>query len=200
LPGWLDDPGYPEAVHPWLRGCTANCLGRTFTCKNAPPFTALANAMPLTCAGPCRLASALADVRLNRWLDGRGGSSSPTVFAVTLVCVLGRLSTNGLEFLPKETYRGYSGWRSWNDGLGRIYSTFADFQAQINAGRPIVVYMSGSSYYGNHFVTGVGWRVDTKNWVVIHDTWSTTGTNIYVDYASSTMGTPGWTYVLPPAI
>ncbi len=102
--------------------------------------------------------------------------------------------------LQVVSYHGYTGWRSWNDGLGRTYSTFTEFQAEINVGRPIVVYTSGSSTYGDHFVTGVGWRIDTKNWVVVHDTWPETPTNVYVDYNSSEMGTPGWTYVVPLAL
>jgi len=72
LSGWLDDPGYPKAVHPWLRGCTANCLGRTFTCRNAPPFTAHANDLPLTCAGRGQPdGPSNAGVRWNGWLAVR---------------------------------------------------------------------------------------------------------------------------------
>lgn len=95
---------------------------------------------------------------------------------------------------------GYSDWDSWNDSRGRSYSTYADFQDEILAGRPILAHLMESvEYGGSHSVTGIGYRYDGTSWIIVHDTWDTTETDVYLDYNASRTGDPWWTYVVPGA-
>jgi len=93
---------------------------------------------------------------------------------------------------------GYNYWNSWNDGKGRSYSTYLEFEAEINNNRPLVVSVEDSTVYGYHTMAGVGYRhneyYDTL-YIVVHDTWDTY--YHYLDYNSSVVTTPIWTYVWP---
>ncbi|MGD0153335.1 MAG: C39 family peptidase [Thermacetogeniaceae bacterium] len=93
-------------------------------------------------------------------------------------------------------YHGYN-WTSWNDGEGRAASTYAKYKNEIYNGFSVVTNMYGSSIYGNHTVAGVGYRFDDyQQWIIVHDTWNTTN-NIYLDYNSTEVNDPLWTYVHP---
>lgn len=94
----------------------------------------------------------------------------------------------------------YTDWDSWNDSLGQSYSTYTDFKNEIQAGRPLVASLLDDATYGNHSTTGIGYRYDGTSWIVIHDTWPSTPTDVYVDYYSSQTGDPFWTYVVPGAL
>lgn len=93
---------------------------------------------------------------------------------------------------------GYNNWNSWNDGKGRSYSTYAEFEAEINNNRPLVVSVEDSTVYGYHTMAGVGYRhneyYDTL-YIVVHDTRDSY--YHYLDYNSSVVTTPIWTYVWP---
>lgn len=87
-------------------------------------------------------------------------------------------------------------FNSYNDSYGRAYSTYSEWIGQIDNTRPLLANMQGSSIYGNHTVAGVGYRFDDyQQWIIVHDTWNTVS-NIYLDYNSSEVNYPCWTYVI----
>ncbi|MDI6869450.1 MAG: hypothetical protein QMD88_07715 [Coprothermobacterota bacterium] len=87
-------------------------------------------------------------------------------------------------------------FQSWNDGTGRPYSTIGEFMNEIQYSRPLLVTVSGSSTYCNHTMAGYGYRVDNGvYYIVVHDTWDSNAH--YLDYNSSVVNNPTWTYVVP---
>lgn len=81
-----------------------------------------------------------------------------------------------------------------NDSYGRSYSTWSDWVGQINNTKPLLANMQGS-VYGNHTVAGVGYRYDSyQQWIIVHDTWNVSS-NVYLDYNSTDVNNPCWTYV-----
>lgn len=61
--------------------------------------------------------------------------------------------------------------------------TYDNYRAEIDARRPLVVDIINHNTYGNHSVTGVGY--DTGgSYMIVHDNWSSTGENIYLQYGS----------------
>jgi len=93
----------------------------------------------------------------------------------------------------------YNTWVEWNESItgGRVSSTYDKFKNEIN-GRPLMASFTNSSTYGCHSTTGVGYRYDDyQDWIIVHDTWNTTPTNVYLDYNSTEVRNPVWTYVHP---
>lgn len=67
--------------------------------------------------------------------------------------------------------------------------SYADFKNEIDAQRPNLLSFIDQTYYGEHTVTGVGYKEYVYNgssnghqYMVIHDNWSTTTRTIYVAY------------------
>ena len=67
------------------------------------------------------------------------------------------------------TYAGYGSSNLYNqfiDGLGNPYGfTFAQYKAEIDAGRPVMIHVEGHSMYGYGYD-------DSNSTVYVHDTWS----------------------------
>ena len=62
-------------------------------------------------------------------------------------------------------------------------SDYNHYLAEIDAGRPLVVDVTGHTSYGDHSVAGVGY--DTNgSYMIVHDNWSGTDADIYLQYGS----------------
>ena len=61
--------------------------------------------------------------------------------------------------------------------------TYDRYRSEIDTNRPVVVDVISHRTYGNHTVTGVGY--DTSgSYLIVHDNWSSTGENVYLQYGS----------------
>jgi hypothetical protein len=64
--------------------------------------------------------------------------------------------------------------------------TFKQCTSEINSSRPALLSLVGDATYGNHTVTLVGYEYGIgPNTLVIHDTWSSTSTNVYIAHSST---------------
>lgn len=62
-------------------------------------------------------------------------------------------------------------------------SSYANYRGEINANHPMVVDIFDHAQYHDHSITGVGY--DTNGtYMIVHDNWSTTGENVYLQYGS----------------
>lgn len=63
------------------------------------------------------------------------------------------------------------------------YPYYSAVKNEINNDRPAVLNMYGDdSYGGDHSVTLAGYYDDVYDWVIIHDTWSSTSKKVYYEY------------------
>ena len=70
----------------------------------------------------------------------------------------------------------------WCNGCATS-STYDGYRAEINGNRPIVVDVLGHSTYRDHSVAGVGYETN-GSYMIVHDNWSSTGENVYLQYGS----------------
>ena len=70
----------------------------------------------------------------------------------------------------------------WCSDCG-VAASYANFQGEIDANRPILVDVIGHAQYGNHSIVGVGYD-SAGSYLIIHDNWSSTAENVYLQYGS----------------
>lgn len=103
-------------------------------------------------------------------------------------------------------YYGINGYQSTGTLFGRLDATFDAVKNEINNGRPLVTSFIGSSIstsgypngFGDHSTCGIGWWQYTGDspYLIVYDTDVADG-EVWINYNSSMMGTPYWTYVDP---
>ncbi|HHW84926.1 MAG TPA: hypothetical protein GX400_01790 [Chloroflexi bacterium] len=64
-----------------------------------------------------------------------------------------------------------------------VAASYANYQGEIDASRPVLVDVIGHAQYGNHSIVGVGYD-SAGNYLIIHDNWPTTAENVYLQYGS----------------
>lgn len=70
----------------------------------------------------------------------------------------------------------------WCSDCG-VAASYANFQGEIDASRPLLVDVIGHAQYGNHSIVGVGYE-SSGTYLIIHDNWSSTAENVYLQYGS----------------
>jgi hypothetical protein len=61
--------------------------------------------------------------------------------------------------------------------------TYDRYRSEIDGNRPLVVDVIGHSTYHDHSVAGVGYETN-GSYMIVHDNWSSTGENVYLQYGS----------------
>ena len=64
-----------------------------------------------------------------------------------------------------------------------VAASYANYQGEIDANRPILVDVIGHAQYGNHSIVGVGYD-SAGSYLIIHDNWPSTAENVYLQYGS----------------
>jgi hypothetical protein len=62
--------------------------------------------------------------------------------------------------------------------------TYQNYRSEIDASRPVVVDLMSHATYGSHTVAGVGYDDASGDYLIVHDNWSTTAENVWVQYGS----------------
>jgi hypothetical protein len=79
-------------------------------------------------------------------------------------------------------------------GKGEDESPYGDFRDEIDESHPLFCSLQNSRYGDGHAVTGVGYEYQGTDYeyVIIHDTWSSTPVDVAINYNSSDIGSPSW--------
>ncbi len=75
------------------------------------------------------------------------------------------------------------GYQAESEKICDSAATFAEYAAEIDAGRPLVVAFINHQLYGSHGVTGVGYQQDGQ-YLIVHDNWDSTSVDFFVQYGT----------------
>jgi len=85
-----------------------------------------------------------------------------------------------INYIESQGYNNFSYTQT-------TYPSFSNIMSEIDANRPALVGFSNHSTYGTHTSALVGYECGTgPNVMIIHDTWSSTPTKVYVAHYSTT--------------
>lgn len=93
---------------------------------------------------------------------------------------VGSISSGVVNYASVKGYTFAS--ELWCSNCG-VAATYANFQGEIDASRPVLVDVIGHSQYGNHSIVGVGYE-SAGSYLIIHDNWDSTAENVYLQYGS----------------
>lgn len=103
---------------------------------------------------------------MGTWCIGLAGATYDSRIAPGMVSYV---RTYGYDFVSQQ----------W----GGSAASFAAYQAEMNAGHPMVVGIHDHPTYQDHAITGVGYQT-SGSYMIIHDNWPSTPENVYLQYGT----------------
>ena len=134
-----------------------------------------------------------------------GGSAGDYPGTIDQLAYLMGTSSEGWTWLPiNDDIRSFAALRSYSFQSSETYMpSYATLVSEIDAHRPIVVLVNDHTLYGNHFITGFGYEYDPSNpnyrYMIVHDTWSSTPEDYWVQYGTG-YGKIWFDTVVPPIV
>lgn len=113
-----------------------------------------------------------------------GGSQGDYTGTIEQLYDVLEITPDGYVYLPlNKKIKKFTSLRGYSFGAEDILETsFSDLVNEINAHRPVVIYVENHDYYSDHFITGFGYEYDQNDpnfqYMIVHDTWGPAGNGV----------------------